>query len=189
MSAKKFYDPTEDELVIIRKHYDSTAEGTSKIMTLLGNRYPRWFIQRTACKLKLTRRGTAERWTPVEEAILEKNLTRRNKAYLERTLGRSWVSIKKKMYKMRLKKHEIGLTKQQALDILGHKHRYLMDKWISSGKLHTMTKHTERTEAQGGDMYHVEPKYLRQFIIEHYNEIDFGAVDRFLFVQCLIGEL
>lgn len=189
MSAKKFYDPTEEELEIIRKFYDSTSEGTSKIMTLLNNKYPRWFIQKTACKLKLTKRGTARKWTPQEEAVLEKNLVRRNKGYLERTLDRSWVSIKKKLYNMRLKKHEIGLTKQQVLDILGHKHRYQLDKWISSGKLHTTTKQTERTEAQGGDMYHIEPRHLRTFIIDHFNEIDFGAVDRFMFVQCLIGAL
>jgi hypothetical protein len=180
----------DNEKEIIRKHYDSSPGCIKKVNELLGGNYPAWFLHKQAKKLSCTRKHDARLWTAEEEEILENIYPSANRELIQSNLpDRRWGQIKRKIHRLKLTKRDSGLTKQDILDILGHKHRYLLDKWIQKGWLHTGLKRTERTFKSHGDMYHIEPKHFRNFLIKHYSQIDFTAVDKFLFVQYVSGNM
>jgi hypothetical protein len=59
--------------------------------------------------------------------------------------------------------------------------------WIKKGWLKAKRRGTDRTPQQGGDMYEITEKDVREFIVENVGVIDIRKVDKFWFVDLVAG--
>lgn len=192
MSNKKYF-PTEEDLKVIRDLYDSTTSKIDKIMSLLGDKYPRYEVRRLANLLGLARPGTKD-WSDREIEILHEFYPRysfeRLSKRLKRVNGgtyRSPTSIQIKAKREHINKRSDGFTMRMVEDLLGADH-HKIDKWVERGWLKNGTrKGTNRTKLQGGDMRHFEAKDLREFVITYPDEIDLRRVEPQSFIHLVAG--
>ena len=61
-------------------------------------------------------------------------------------------------------------------------------EWIASGKLKAEKRGTNRTDRQGGDIWFIKDRCIRNFIINYISEVDFRKVDKYWLVDILTGE-
>lgn len=191
--SRKIYFPTEDELKIIKNLYDGTTEKIDKIMSLLGDRYPRWYVRRLANEMGLARFKKAI-WSEREIEALHQYYPRFSFNVVARKLkninGGTWRSptaILLKAKRQHINKRSDGFTMRMMEDLMGADHRKI-EGWIGRGWLNNgHRKGTRRTERQGGDMHHFEAKDLREFVINHPDEIDLRRVEPQSFIHLVAG--
>lgn len=58
---------------------------------------------------------------------------------------------------------------------------------IREGKLKAKKRGTARIEQQGGDMWFITNRNIREYILENVNEIDIRKVDKYWFVDVVAG--
>jgi len=191
MSARIYFF-TPEELQIIKDHYDGSTPSLNKIMRLLGSKYPRWHIRRKAAEMGLAKPKIAN-WSEVEEDWLHENFPRKGyqavQAGLRRINGgitRSPCAILLKTKRLHINKRSNGLTIRMMEDLLGQDHKKIYT-WIERGLLTAKRKGTARTEIQGGDMWHFEPKKVRAFIIANPEEVDLRKVEPVSFIHLVAG--
>lgn len=194
MGAKKYF-PTEDELGAIQKYYDGTPLKLNKIMRILnagGNKYPRWYVQRVASERGLSRTKSAN-WTKQEEEYLMENYPSKGWVVIQNGLKRinggvhrtpCAILLKKK--RLHINKRSDGLTMRMMEDLFGIDH-HRVERWMNLGYLNAKRKGTDRTEAQGGDMWHFDIKTVRDFVISYPEEIDIRRVEPLNFIHLLAG--
>jgi hypothetical protein len=196
MSVKKYF-LTDGELRVIGDHYDGSNARLNKIMRSLnagGSKYPRWYIRRIASEHGWSRTKIAD-WSPEEEEYLFENYPRKGWVALQNGLKRinggihrtpCAIILKKK--RLHITKRSDGLTMRMMEDLFGVDHRRI-ERWMNLGMLTAKRKGTDRTEIQGGDMWHFEPRILRAFVINHPEEVDLRRVEPLHFIQLLAGLL
>jgi hypothetical protein len=191
MSARKYF-LTPGELHVIKDYYDGSTLRLNKIMRLLGSKYPRWHVQRKAAELGLAKPKPAV-WSEKEEEWLHENFPRKGyqaiQASLRRINGGIWRSpcaILLKAKRLHINKRSNGLTMRMMEDILGQDHKTI-STWIERGLLTATRKGTARTEIQGGDMWHFEPKKVRDFIIANPEKVDLRRVEPVSFIHLVAG--
>jgi hypothetical protein len=191
MSAKKYFY-TPEEMQVIKDYYDGSTLNINKIMRLLGRKYPRWYIRRKAAEIGLAKPKAAF-WSEREEEWLHENFPRKGfraiQAGLFRINGgitRSPCAILLKAKRLHINKRSNGLTLRMMEGLLGQDHKKIYT-WIKRGLLKADRKDTARTEIQGGDMWHFEPKKVRKFIIANPEEIDLRRVEPVSFIHLVAG--
>lgn len=80
--------------------------------------------------------------------------------------------------------HYTGRGLAQLLGIDQH----AVSTWISKGLLKAKRRGTDRTEANGGDMYWIHRKDIRAFIIGNAAVIDIRKVEKFWFIDLLADQ-
>ena len=192
MSAKKYFI-TEDELRVIGYHYDGSEIKLNKIMRILnasGPKYPRCYIRRIASEHGWARPKIAD-WSQAEEEYLSKNYPRKGWVAIQNCLKRinggihrTPCAIVLKAKRLHINKRSDGLTMRMMEDLLGVDH-HKIERWMHLGFLAAKRKGTNRTEVQGGDMWHFEPRIIREFVITHPEEIDVRRVEPINFIYLL----
>lgn len=165
-----------------------TGNGQVKALAKRLN-YPRWVITRYAIKQGLIAKQPKEpNWSEPELKILEhfshlhpKRIQLRLK---KAGFNRSEIGIVLKRKRMRFLQNLSGMSSRSAAQCLGVDDHFIL-RAIRTGKLKAKKRGTERIEAQGGDMWFIKEKYLRDYILENLNEIDIRKVDKFYFVDLL----
>ena len=192
MSKKKYF-LTEDEVRAIRDLYDGSTGRIDRIMAMVGDRYPRWYIRRIANEMGLARDKPAY-WSEAEIEYLHKNYPRKGFVALQNGfkringgIYRSCTAIRLKAKRISINKRSDGFTMRMVEDLLGADH-HKIEKWIERGWLKNGSrKGTLRTVAQGGDMHHFESKDLRDFITSHPGEVDLRRVESESFIFLVAG--
>jgi hypothetical protein len=194
LSTRKYF-LSEDEVRVIGDHYDGTNGQLNKIMRIInagGPKYPRWYIRRIASEKGWSRTKIAD-WTAEEEEWLAENYPRKGYVALQNGLKRinggilrtpCAIILKKK--RLGINKRSDGLTMRMMEDLFGVDH-HRVERWMNLGMLTAKRKGTDRTEANGGDMWHFEPKILRAFVINHPEEVDLRRVEPLNFINLLAG--
>ncbi len=193
---KQKYFPTDEELAIVRDHYDGTSFQLSKIMRLLGRKYPRWYITRLGGELGLARIKEPF-WAAAEEAYLQENYPRFGLKALRRGMinrgmfPRSTTAIKLKLKRLGMAAfHDDGFT-LRGLQLLlwgGQEQHHILARWVEKGWLRGKRRGTLRRKSQGGDTWYFSPEAVRSFIINHPEEVDLRLVDAVPFIRLLAGD-
>jgi len=158
---------------------------------LRGLMRPVWWIKKRAVKLGLSQLvGRKEApWANEELALLEKHSHKSLKVIArilrQRGYHRTETAIKVKRTRMELSTddpdHYTGrqLAREFGVD------EHVVIRWISQGWLRAGRRGTNRTEANGGDMWWIKRKHVRDFVVENVGVIDIRKVDKVWFVDLL----
>lgn len=152
---------------------------------------PRWKISRKAAQLGLRAKKKKEpAWSEGELKMLEsqarftpETIQRKLK---ERGYHRSLVGIVLKRRRMRFLRNLNGQTVNSLVLCFGVDHKTI-DRWIKNKYLKAQRRGTKRTERQGGDMYYIKDAWVRDFIIDSVDVIDFRKIDKYWLVDMLAG--
>lgn len=168
-----------------------TSSGNGEVRNLakrLG--LPRWKVTRYATAQGWVPRSTkAADWSEKELLMLEhlaylspeRISARMKKAGLQRTP----VAIHLKRRRMRFLQASDFYSARQTAECFGVDVHTIM-RWIRLGTLKARKRGTNRTEAQGGDIWMIKPEYCRYFIIKYPEEVDIRKVDKFWFIDLLV---
>ena len=195
-SRKHILPPNADDL--IRSVYqetvgmESTTNGNHPVRDLakkLG--VPRWKITRRACHLGLSAKKKKEpNWTERELKMLESQ-SHFSPETISRKLkkigySRSITAIVIKRKRMRFLQNLNGQSANSLALCFGVDIKTIT-RWIKNGDLKSERRGTARTELQGGDMYYIKDKWVKEFIINSVDEIDFRKIDKYWLVDLLAG--
>lgn len=130
-------------------------------------------------------------WTAKELEILEKSAhlsPDRIQIHLRR-LGfrRTRTAIVLKRQRMRYTKNKQGQSAWQVSQCFGVDVHTILS-WIQKGRLRAIRRGTARTERQGGDIWFIKDRWIRDFILTNLCEIDLRKVDKYWFVDLVAGK-
>jgi len=174
---------------IIKKAYQ-TMSGNGQINQLAARLgYPRWKITHYAVQQGwIATQPREPDWGGQELEILEHKAhlsSVRIQHYLKRAgFSRSVTAIVLKRKRMRLPKNLGGMSACQLAECLGVDPHFIT-RAIKDGRLRAILRGTERTPQQGGDIYFIKNRQIKEYIIENIHEIDPRKIDKFWFVDVL----
>jgi len=152
---------------------------------------PTWKISRRAIHLGVSVKNKKEpNWSTKELEILERN-ARFVPETIQRKLkesgyNRSITGIVLKRKRMRLPKNLNGQP-INTLKLCFGVDAKVIARWVKKGYLKAEKRDSNRTAAQGGDMYYIKDKWVRDFIINYVDIIDFRKLDKHWCVDLLAG--
>jgi hypothetical protein len=152
--------------------------------------YPRWKITRYAIQVGLIAKQKKEPdWSERELHIMEFN-AHRSPETIQRKLkladfNRSVTGIVLKRKRERMPGNLEGMSARSLSHCLGVDVHFVM-RAIKGGRLKVQMRETHRTEAQGGEIYFIKNKAIKEYILTWLNEIDIRKVDKTWFVSVLI---
>lgn len=153
---------------------------------------PRWKVTRYAIAQGFMAKQKKEpEWTARELKLLERyahlapvGIQKRLKKY---GYHRTEVGIVLKRKRMRFLQNLNGHSAQSVAKSFGIDVHSIM-RYIKNGWLIARKRGTQRTEIQGGDMYYIKDKDIRNFIIENVEVVDFRKLDKYWLVNLLAGK-
>lgn len=153
---------------------------------------PRWKITRYAQHMGWSaKQKKADKWTDRELRILRQSAHHCPEIIQKRlkNIGfkRTLHSIVLKRKRMRFLQNLNGQTAHSLAMCLGEDVHFVL-RAIRTGLLKASKRIQNRTPQQGGNMWLIKDKDIREFIIENVNMIDLRKVDKFWFVGILTGE-
>jgi hypothetical protein len=132
-------------------------------------------------------------WSETEIEYLHKNYPHKGYIALRNAfkkinggINRTRTAVVLKAKREMINKRSNGLTMRMMEILLGADH-HKIEKWISLGLLQGKRKGTDRLPIQGGDMWHFEPKEVREFVINNPLEIDIRRVEKMNFIHLVAG--
>ncbi len=186
------FTPELDER--IRNTYRQTPRrgAVKELATRL--RLPRWRVSKRAREIGAYEPILKEKpWSDQELHILEQrsHLTpdRIQIALKKAGYKRSITGIIVKRKRMRFLQNLKGMSAHQCAECFGLGCSKTVTRWIEKGWLKAERRGTKRIEENGGDMYFIKEKHLRQFVVENIGLIDIRKVDKFWFVDLLVGDI
>jgi hypothetical protein len=153
---------------------------------------PRWWVSKRAVALGLVvPRFKETEWCEREVEILERNhfssLKSIRMALARAGFKRSETAILVKRKRLRMGcKDPNSYTATELAGLMGVDAKTVIG-WIEKFGLTATRKPTERTEQQGGDPYQIRRHILRAWIGNNAARCDLRKVDRFWFIDLLIG--
>ena len=152
-------------------------------------RLPRWKISRRAIQLGVIAKQKKEpNWSDKELSLLRKyaHLCPENiQVYLKNSgYIRSVTGIVLKRTRMRYLQDLKGQSATTLALCFGVDAKTIL-RWINKGWLKAERRGTNRTERQGGDMWFIKDKWIRDFICESVAVIDFRKIDKYWLVDLL----
>ena len=173
---------------IVRVYRRDTGNGQVAALALrLG--YPRWKITRYAIHAGLIAKQKKEpNWSEREIHILELN-AHRCPEIIQRKLKvagfiRSVTGIVLKRKRERFLANLDGMTSRQVALGMGVDEHFVT-RAIHAGRLKAKRRGTLRTEKQGGDIWYIKEKDIRDYILNWLNEIDIRKVNKYWFCDLL----
>lgn len=191
MKKKYSFTPKMDEL--IRRVYREGGTGRGQVRDLaMKIHLPRWKVSRRAREIGAYEPRIKEpEWSQGELLILERNAHRQpeviQRRLKEKGFRRSATGIILKRRRMRFLRNLDGYSASQVAEGFGVGCVKTVTRWIHLGLLKAGKRETLRTEQQGGDIFYIKDKYIREFIIHNIGLIDIRKVDKFWFVDILAG--
>ena len=177
----------------IEKVY-KTDTGSGQVKTLADSlKLPRWKVSRYAQRQGwLAKQKKEPNWTEKEIKILER-ASRYVPEIIQRKLKaqgfeRSLTGIVLKRKRMRFLSNLPGQSANSVAMCLGVDPKFIT-KAIKQGRLKAKKRGTARHEGNGGDMYYIVDKHLKNYVVEYINEIDIRKVDKLWFVDLLTGRI
>jgi hypothetical protein len=162
-------------------------------------RRPRWYVSRRARELGLKSPRFKEKpWTAAEIEILHEtahiNTANARQHFLRAGFNRSETAIqvkrKRECINTTLARQDAGLyTANQIAEMLGVDNK-TVTRWISMSELRAKRRGTDRLETQGGDMWQVSEKDLREFIVSFPLRVELRKIpdsNRVWFIDLLAG--
>jgi hypothetical protein len=154
--------------------------------------YPRWKISRYALQNGWVARQNKElNWSDAEIRILKNNaqytpeiIQRRLKQAGHRRSLAGIILKRKRLRMLQNLKGESARSLSYCLVVDVH----VIRRAILSGKLKADKRGTARTDAQGGDIWYIKTRDIREYITENLCEIDFRKVDKYWMVDILTGK-
>lgn len=172
---------------LIMERYDGRHETVVELTHLL--RVPNWRLHRWAIEMGLALpRRKQPAWTDVEIHYLEKHMATDSLAAIAAHLGRTKTSVQVKAKRIGVNKQGAEYTLRGLCASLGCDH-HKVERWLAKGWLHGVRRGSERTEANGGDMWLFTHANIRRFVTEYPEEIDPRRVDWLWIVDLLTGGL
>lgn len=177
---------------VIRRAYPTcTSRGAVIALAARLNR-PRWWVSNRAASLGLvTPRFKEPKWTEAELELIE-NIASKSPKAIRATLARKGFARTETAIILKLKR--IGADRQDpnhytatGLAALMGVNPSTVSAWCEKGWLNAKRRGTERAPIQGGDMWWISRKAVRQFIIDSTAHVDIRKVDKFWFVELLAG--
>ena len=152
---------------------------------------PRWKVTRYAQRQGWIAKTKAEPlWSEEEIELLFKYsrycLEKIQLKLKKRGFNRTITSIAIKMQRLNTRQNIEGHSAHDVARCLGVDEKNIT-RAINLGKLKAKRRGTARTAIQGGDMWYIKDGAVRDYIIDNLNEIDIRKVDKFWFVDLLIG--
>jgi hypothetical protein len=169
---------------LILSQYDGTSEHIDELARRL--QVPRWTVKKWGQQLGMARQKEPF-WTPEDEAFLERNLHNKSIAEIAKTLGRTKTAVKLKAKRIGVNKTmQEGYTMRGLCMALGCDH-HKVERWLEYGWLKGKRRKTERSKAQGGDVWYFTDRDIRKLIVMHPTEIDHRRIDWLWMVDLLAG--
>lgn len=159
-------DAPQRRLLIAR--YDGRTETIDALAQRL--QVPRYVVRKWGRQLGLARQKEP-RWTDAELTYLEQALGRVGVVKIAAHLGRTPTAVRLKAKRLGLRQSDDGYTLRGLCAGLGCDH-HKVAKWLEAGWLKGTRRQTERTEAQGGDMWRFSDAAVRDLVRLHPLEID-----------------
>ncbi len=200
MSRPSKYRHTDITDRLIRNAYASPEYATQRgravksLAEKLG--WPRYIIRRRALAIGAVQLHRKEPpWTDAELDLLEQHAHKvpdviarifRKHGYARTATA---ISVKTKRVGLLTRQSRIdagqysGRELSRCMGVEGH----TIKRWIEKGWLKAERQGTERTERQNGDHWLIREKHIRQFLINHTAEINFGKIDKFWLIDILVG--
>jgi hypothetical protein len=130
-------------------------------------------------------------WTAAEVSLMQRiplhDPEKCSRIFREHGFSRSPNSIMVKAKRLNLSRRtHTNYSAQQAAVIFGVDAKWVTNRCID-GRLTASRRGTERRIQQGGDTWAIERADLRRFILAHLGQIDIRKVDKFAFVELLVG--
>lgn len=152
---------------------------------------PRWRVSRRAVELGVLPVQKKEPpWTDEELKILERNAHLTTKIIQKKLINagfhRTEMGILLKRRRMRFLSNLKGQSAWMVAECFGVDQKAVV-RWIQKGWLKARRRGTDRTDIQGGDYYFVRDKWIRDFVINNVEVIDFRKLDKHWLVNILIG--
>ncbi len=188
----RFLITPEIHEAIVRVYQCGTGNGQVRALAERFN-YPRWKISRYAIQAGLIAKQKKEPdWNEREIHILELN-AHRCPEVIQRKLKmvgftRSVTGIVVKRKRERMLKNLEGMSAREFSHCLGVDDHFVI-KAIKAGRLKAEQRGTKRTEAQGGDIYFIKDKAIKEYILNWINEIDIRKVAKYWFVDLLTSKI
>lgn len=187
---KKWPISPEMHEIIDRVYHTDTGNGQ---VAALARRfgYPRWTITRYAIQQGWTARQKGEPHWSEKELKLLKGSARHSPEVISRKLkeqgfSRSVTAIVMKRKRMRFLQNLNGHSAISVAMCLGVDSHFVL-RAIRRGKLYATKRGTNRTERQGGDAWWIKDKDIRDYVVNHLPQIDIRKVDKYWFVDLLVG--
>lgn len=160
---------TEEDRAIVRRDYKGTGASAQAIADLLG--VTKYGVKGQAAKMGILQQKSPN-WTQEEYQILKQNVHRKSIQQIAKMLHRSTnaVKIKSVRLKLSLRKREGWYTKTEVMAICGVDHRHVQG-WIDSGALPASWHYDNEPGGPGSGAWHIEYEDLRNFLLEHSEEL------------------
>lgn len=190
----KWHVSQEADQAITKAYQTTVGFSRRPVVKELGERFgvPRWKISRRASHLGLIPKHKKQPpWTDKELALLE-YYAHFSPAVIQRHLKKrgfnrseTGIVVKRKRSGFLSRLHGYSLRAvARGFGIDGH----TINRWIQSGKLKAVKRGTTHQDTRHGDIYYIEPDWIRAFILEYLDLIDIRKVDKYWFIEILVGK-
>lgn len=174
----------------IRRAYQSTPSDGAIDRLAMSCCRPRWWVSRQAARLGLVApRFKEPEWSAAELELVEDMAHRPSdaiaRALRRRGYRRTATAVTVKLRRLGTDRADPNHYSATALAGMMGIDAATVAGWIERGWLAADRRGTERTAAQGGDMWWVSRKAVRRFVVENTARVDLRKVDKFWFVDLL----
>lgn len=127
-------------------------------------------------------------WSVAEDDYLRGEVGRQSPKRMARHLGLSLNAVVVRLKRLGLSRRDRDgwYTAADACAVLGKDHKWLQAR-IASGALRATYHHGERPAKGGMRQWHIEAKALREFILQHCEELNGSNVEMVSLVDVLVG--
>lgn len=183
------YKPTPEIDKRIRDAYEQQRRGDRRALKAVSGRigWPVNAVSKRGAELGVCR-AKERPWTEAEEEILGK-FGHLAPSGIQRKLAqagfaRSIAGIQVKTVRERIKRNLDGYSACSLADAFGvDVHKVLA--WIHRGLLKAERRGTDRTAAQGGDMWWISRREAKRLVLRAPEEIDLARVEKIWFLDLL----
>lgn len=188
---KRKHKPTREIDAIIRAAYLRQRNGDRSALKAASRKLG-WSpsaVSKRGAELGITR--VKERpWTQQEEDLLERfghlapsGIRLR---FAQAGFSRSIAAIQVRLNRCRIKANLDGYSACRLAEAFGvDVHKVLL--WIRRGLLKAERRGTERTAAQGGDIWWISHREVRRFVLRAPGELDLARVEKIWFLDLVSG--
>jgi hypothetical protein len=189
---RKLWETTKDLDRQIIDHYQTEiGKGSIKKFAARINR-PYWWVKKRACVLGVARQVAGNKeidWSDAEIRLLENHSYKHPDviARIFRANGFKRTATAIVVKRKRLHCDTVDIENYTATQLAGEfgVDIKVITRWIEKGWLKASRRGTSRSKQQGGDMWWIKRKHVRDFVVESIGVVDIRKVDKIWFVDLL----
>lgn len=170
----------------------ASRSATADLAIKLG--VERWWLSKAMAQLGLSMPGRTKEpaWSDAENELMKTaplhDPVACSRIFRARGFSRTPTAIMVRAKRLNIsRRFKGGLTAGQASKILGVDTKYFTTRCIS-GDIKAERRGSKRLPQQGGDAWVITPAVLRQWVLDNLANVDIRKVDKFEFVELLVGD-